>query len=246
LTNRFFVPSEQIRGSKITICGSDARQIRLVLRLAEGKDVEILDGSGRVYAAKIKSLANDKVVCEAISSRAAKSEPEVETTLIQGVPRESRMDFVIQKCTELGIKRFIPAMSERTIVRLDERKKSARASRWQKIAKEAAEQSGRGIIPRIEEIKTFDDAINDSRNYDLCIIPWEMEEKISLKAILQKNKNAKSVLIAIGPEGGFSKEEVEKAKTAGFISVSLGKRILRTETAGIAVLSMINYEREMK
>ncbi len=245
MTHRFFVPQNQIYRSTINISGGDVDHIRRVLRLKVGDEIDVLDGTGRVYATEIKAIRADKVICEAISSRGAKSEPTIKVILMQSIPREAKMDIIIQKCTELGADKIIPVITERTIIKLDDQKKATRLSRWQRIAKEAAEQSARGIIPKIDEIKTFDEALQLSQNFDLCLIPWEMEEKTTLKEILGQNKEAKSILIAIGPEGGFSKAEVELAVKAGFKPVSLGKRILRTETAGIAVLAMINYEFEM-
>jgi 16S rRNA (uracil1498-N3)-methyltransferase len=245
VTHRFFVPQNQVSGTTISITGGDVDHIRRVLRLKEGDEIDVLDGTGRVYAAKIREIKGKEVICEVITSRSAKSEPETKVTLIQSIPREQKMDILIQKCTELGVDRIIPAMSERTIIKLDEKKKASRISRWGRIAKEAAEQSARGMIPRIDEVQSLDEALKSSKDFDLCLIPWEMEEKATLKEVLRENHGAKSVLIAIGPEGGFSKAEVDLAINAGFKPVSLGKRILRTETAGIAVLAMVNYEFEM-
>ena len=243
MTHRFFVPSNQVSKSGASITGDDVNHIRLVLRMKPGDEILVLDGTGRTYACSIKTIKEDKVNCKIISSRSAKSEPETKITLIQSIPRESKMDFIMQKCTELGVSRIIPTITERTIIKLNEEKKEKRHNRWQKIIKEAAEQAGRGIIPKIDEILRFDEALRFSKDHELCVIPWEMEEKTSLKQVL--DQAPKNILIAIGPEGGFSKTEVEKAVRAGFKPVSLGKRILRTETAGIAVLSMISYALEM-
>ena len=232
--HRFFVPHHQISGSEVTIEGADADQIKNVLRLKPGEEIEVLDGAGKVYAANIKEVRKDRITCSIASSMSVKNEPKVKIAIIQSIPRESKMDFIIQKCTELGVDKIIPCVSERTIIKLDDDRKDKRLVRWQRIAKEAAEQSSRGMIPTIEEVKRFKDALKESENYDLSIIPWELEEEVSIKDLLKKNKNAKSILIAIGPEGGFSKEEVELAKKSGFKPASLGKRILRTETAPVA------------
>jgi 16S rRNA (uracil1498-N3)-methyltransferase len=245
MTHRFFVPSHQISGPRVTIMGSDAKQIKNVLKLKEGDMLEVLDGSSKVFAVKINSVKSDEVLCFVTSSRSMKTEPAVKITLIQSIAREAKMDMVIQKCTELGVTKIVPVVSERTIIKLDQEKKDKRLSRWQRIAKEAAEQSSRAVVPGIEEIKDFAEALGQEKGTDLKLIPWEMEEKTSIKTVLKENKKVKSLSLAIGPEGGFSSKEVKEAKAAGFIPVSLGKRILRTETAGIAVLSMINYEFEM-
>jgi len=243
VTRRFFIPPGNISGSRALITGSDVDHARRVLRLKEGDSIELRDGSGRVFASKIISLKADSISCEVISSRSARSEPKTKVSLLQSIPKESKMDMIIQKCTELGVSEIIPVQSERSVVRLSEEKKKSRLARWQKIAKEAAEQSGRGIIPRINAILDFNESLKLAGNFDLSVIPWEMEEKTTLKKHL--NSGVASILIAVGPEGGFSKAEVDKAVEAGFRSVSLGKRILRTETAGIAALAMINYALEM-
>lgn len=245
MTHRFFVPPHQISKSSLTISGADVNQIKNVLRLQAGDKIEVLDGTGKVYSATIKNILKDEILCEISSSRSMGSEPSLVITLIQSVPRESKMDFIIQKCTELGVSKIIPVISERTIIKLGEEKKDKRLARWRKIAKEAAEQSGRGKIPEITEVVNLSEALKQAKNHDLSIIPYEMEEDSSIKNILIKNKEIRSIMLAIGPEGGFSKEEVENAKKSGFRSVSLGKRILRTETAGMAALSMINYEFEL-
>lgn len=245
MTHRFFVPQHQISRSTITIIGSDAHQLRNVLRLPAGSEIAVMDGTGRVYTAKITAIEKDKVLCEQISSISPKSLPKIEVTLLQSIPRESKMDLIIQKSTELGVSRIIPAISERTIIKLGDEKKEKRLLRWERIAKEAAEQSVRELIPKIDEVRNFGEAIKEAGDHDISLIPWEMEEETTIKDILKKNKKARTILIAIGPEGGFSKEEIDIAKKAGLKPVSLGKRILRTETAGIAVLAMINYEFEI-
>ena len=145
------------------------------------------------------------------------------------------MDFIVQKCTELGVSEIIPVVSERSVA------KGEKSGRWQKIAKEAAEQSGRALIPKISALTDFKSLLKKKNEFDLALIPWELEKTNKLKAILQ-NSSPKNIIILIGPEGGFSSQEIEQAKAAGFIPVSLGKRILRAETAGLAILSMIMYE----
>jgi 16S rRNA (uracil1498-N3)-methyltransferase len=230
---RVFVPKEQLP----FIIGSDAHYLKDVLRSKPGDLIDLLDGTGMIYRAKITKLEKDRISCEIISSQEAKSEPAVKITLAQALPKGHKMDFIVEKCTELGVSRIIPVLTERAVA------KSAKLERWRKIAKEAAEQSGRAIIPEIYELTTFDDILKLSKDYALAIIPWEAEENISLKSTLTTYppNHLSTILVLIGPEGGFSQKEVEKAKKAGFESVSLGKRILRAETAGMATLAMVLY-----
>jgi 16S rRNA (uracil1498-N3)-methyltransferase len=147
------------------------------------------------------------------------------------------MDFIIEKCAELGVWSIIPMVTERTIAA------SMKLDRWKKLAKEAAEQCTRATIPEITNLQTFEEILKSAKQYHLALIPWELEKKKTLKQAL-KSLHLPHILVVIGPEGGFSQKEIESAKRAGFTSVSLGPRILRTETAGLAILSMINYEYE--
>ena len=242
--HRFFIQAENIKRNTARISGSDINHIKNVLRLNPGDDLELFDGTGNVYAAKIKKIDKKEVVCEIASYRESKSEPHVQVTIIQCLPKGPKINLIIQKLTEIGVYKIIPAISERSIPNLSEEKMEKKVLRWQRIAKEASEQSARGIVPHVMEIKPFEKALEETKNAGLKLIPWEMEDKRTLKEILKKNKKVESISIAIGPEGGFSKEETEKAEKAGFIPISLGKRILRTETAGIVVLADILYELE--
>ena len=155
------------------------------------------------------------------------------------------MELIIQKTTELGIHKIIPLISERSQVKLEPDRTKDKLIRWQKIAKEAAEQSGRLVVPEISPIQTFENALKMAQNYQLALIPWEEEKEKNLKSILKSNKTIKNILLLIGPEGGFSQSEVAQAEKAGFTPTSLGRRILRTETAGLAALAMIQYEYEL-
>lgn len=233
---RLFVPPEDFPN----ITGADAHYVRAVLRLKSGDRLELLDGTGQVYEAEIIGLAKSQVQVKIISSRPAGNEPRVKVTLAQALPKGSKMDFVIEKSVELGVNRIIPVLTERTIG------KNAKLDRWRKLAKEAAEQSGRAIIPEISALTNFTDILKLKSQFDLTLIPWELEKEISLKSILttQPPNQLTTILIVIGPEGGFSQKEVEQARAIGWQTVSLGKRILRTETAGLAVLANIMYERE--
>jgi len=241
---RFFISTDNIKQNTAKLFGSDVHHIRDVLRLKLGDGLELLDGTGKIYATKIATIKKNEINCEIISFRSSKAEPRIQITIMQSLPKASKMDVIVQKLTELGVYKIIPVISERTVVKLSEEKEEKRVIRWQKIVKQASEQSARGIVPHVEEIKSFDEATAKAKNFDLALIPWEMEEKKTLKQTLEKNKKIKSILIAIGPEGGFSRDEIEKAKKAGFIPITLGRRILRTETAGIVAVAGILYEFE--
>jgi 16S rRNA (uracil1498-N3)-methyltransferase len=230
--HRFFVAKEQIP----SITGSDVHHIKDVLRMKVGEQLELLDGTGKIYEAKISELKKDKIICEILSTHIEVSEPKAKVTLAQCLPKAKKMELIIQKCTELGIDQIIPILSERTIARRE------KTDRWRTIAREAAEQSGRSIIPEISPLIKFEDLLKIKDRFDLALIPWELERKTTLKSALKGLARGGRLLILIGPEGGFSTKEVELAKSAGFTPLSLGIRILRTETAGMAILSMINYE----
>lgn len=227
---RVFVPPAQFPD----ITGSDLHYIKAVLRLKPGDKLELLDGTGKVYEAKISRIGKDRASCEIVSSRQEDSEPKTLVTLAQALPKASKMDFVVEKCVELGVHRLIPMTTERTVA------KGAKLDRWRKLAKEAAEQSGRAIIPEVTELSDLDSVLKMRDKFDLALIPWELETKRSLKSLLLPQ--FLNVLVLIGPEGGFSIKEVEAARAAGFQAASLGKRILRTETAGLAALANIIYE----
>jgi 16S rRNA (uracil1498-N3)-methyltransferase len=229
--HRFFVAKDQIP----IISGSDVHHIKDVLRMKVGDELELLDGTGTAYSARISEIKKDQIVCEILSTQTEESELKVKVTLAQCLPKAKKMDLIIQKCTELGAHRIIPTISERSIA------KGEKPVRWKKIVKESAEQCGRSCIPEISPLTTFDDVLKLKQEFDLAIIPWELEKETSLKKTLTTSRPNR-LLVLVGPEGGFSRKEIELAKEAGFVSVSLGPRILRTETVGMAILAMINYE----
>lgn len=229
--HRFFVNKEQIP----VITGSDAHQIKDVLRMKTGDKIDLLDGTGAVYACRIKTIQKNKVDCEILEKRAPGEELPIKLALAQCLPKGKKMDLIIQKCTELGISRIIPTLSERSIA------KAGKPERWKKIAKEAAEQCGRTSIPEISPLTKFEDVLKLKTPCALALIPWELEKEITLKQML-KDRKSSDIFVLIGPEGGFSRKEIELAVDAGFTPVTLGKAILRTETAGMAILAAIRYE----
>lgn len=227
---RFFVSQDTFPN----ITGSDVHHIKNVLRLKPGETIELCDGLGKVYEAKILDMDNNQVNCRIISETQTNAEPAVKVTLAQCLPKGKKMDLIVQKATELGATKIIPVLAERSV------SKAYKISRWQKIAREAAEQSGRAIIPEVQETTSLKQLLAQAKNFDLALIPWELEKDNNLKKVLL-NKTPKSILVVIGPEGGFSQSEINQAKEVGFKPISLGPRILRTETAGLATLASINY-----
>lgn len=240
--NRFFVNRENIEETAITITGEDVQHISKVLRLQKGDRIMLCDGEGSDYLAEILEMDKHSVRTKVLDKGVSKGEPDIEAVLYQGIPKSAKMDLIIQKCTEMGIKRIVPVFTARTVVKLesekDERKK---VERWSKIAEEAAKQSGRGIVPIIDMPMNLSGALDDAKQLDIVIVPYELEDSVSVKEALKKDR-VESIGFFIGPEGGFQADEVQEAKSAGAIPVTLGSRILRTETAGLAVLAAIMYE----
>ena len=233
--SKFFVPKENISEDKIIIEGGDVSHISKVLRMSEGDELTLCDGRGVDYIATISEIDVKRIVCEIREKKKSDTEAEIEVTLVQGLPKASKMDYIIQKTTELGIRRIIPCALSRCVVKLENRKaEEKKVERWRKISEEAAKQSGRGVIP--------EEAIKELRDYDIVFVPYECEEENNIKSVLTSVEKPKKVGFIIGPEGGFDIAEIEKIRSAGIKTVTLGKRILITETAGEAVLSMIMYE----
>lgn len=241
--HRFFVDKGMIIDGGAKIEGDDAAHISKVLRLRRGDEIIVCDGNGFEYVCSISSVDKKEVECRIQEIREVVSEPPVKVDLYQAMPKASKMDLIVQKCTELGIYNIIPMDTERVVVRMEKKNDFMnKVSRWKKIAQEAAKQSGRGRIPDISDPVKYDDAVENLKDYDLVIMPYEKEESTGLKEALRCKNKINNVAILIGPEGGFTEDEVNKAKGNGAVSVTLGPRILRTETAGFSCLSMVMYE----
>jgi len=250
MTNRFFV--EDISGERAEISGSESHHLKDVLRKKKGDAVFLFDGKGAEYKAEIERFTGDSVVLKVLTKMQKSIEPRIKINLFQSIPKINKFDYIVEKATELGVSKIVPVVSERTQVPLIKETDFAnkKLTRWRKIAISAAKQSGRAVIPEITEITDFKDTIksvcvNKISSESLSLIPWESEDKITLKEILKTaNPQLSTVNLFIGPEGGFAAAEIELAKKCGILPVSLGKRILRTETAPIAVISNILYELE--
>lgn len=237
---RFFISSESVADGSFTLYPDDIKHIINVLRMKEGEVLTLCDSKGFDYKCKIKDISKNSISLELISKDKSVSEPDVKITLYQGIPKQDKMELIIQKAVELGIYRIVPVDTERAIVSL-KGKEDKKISRWQKIAESASKQSGRGIIPEIAPVMTFTEAVTEASREGLAFIPYELEEEKMLSTII-KGFSEETMSYFIGPEGGFSEKEIALAKDHKIIPVSLGKRILRTETAGLAVLSAIMYE----
>jgi len=240
--SRFFVSKNNISDKRILIDGEDVLHISRVLRMREGDELTICDGDKTDYLCKISSISKKEVICDIITRIENQNESDVLVTLYQGVPKGAKMDLIIQKCVELGITEIVPVAAERSIVKIKPGEFGGKRTRYQRVAYEAAKQCGRGIIPAIAEVTTFKSA--DMTRHDLIIIAYEDEKGTTLKSLLKANLKAKDIAIVIGPEGGLERAEVDVLTQKGGTAVTLGPRILRTETAGMAALAMILYEIE--
>lgn len=241
---KFFVPKENIKEDKIIINTEDVSHITRVLRMGEGDTLLLCDGKGYDYNAEITNISAKEIICKILKSRKSNTEPNIEVTLFQGLPKASKMEYIIQKTTELGITKIVPCKMSRCVVKLENVKaESKKIERWQKIAESAAKQSGRGIVPEIAPVADISSAITQLKEQDIAFAPYECEDTQSLREVLQSVDKPLKIGFIIGPEGGFDMSEIEKLHEAGIKTVTLGKRILRTETAGEAVLAMTMYEK---
>lgn len=239
----FFVNSNQVNDNKIFINNSDVNHIKNVLRKKIGDKICVVV-DGICYNTKIISLSADSVECEIIE-KINENKNGVMITIFQGLAKADKIEYIIQKCTELGVYEIIPTEMERCVVKLDEKDKNKKIERWQKIAEVAAKQSLRNDILKVENIMSLNQAMSFFKDYDYVIMAYEKEEN-SLKNVIRNiEKSNPKIAVIIGPEGGIDENEADKLVSAGAISVSLGKRILRTETAPVAIASMIMYELEM-
>lgn len=239
--HRFFIDSNQLTDNTIIIEGPDFKHIKNVLRMAEGDKLEVvLDRY--VYVSEIDTIDKDKVYLNILSKEKGKGESPINIVLFQGLAKGDKMDYIIQKATELGVSEIYPLITRRTIVNLDNKKREEKKiNRWQTIAMESAKQCKREIIPRVHNILTFNQMINLLRNQENILIPYELEESYGLGEFIQNYKKDK-INIIIGPEGGFQFEEVERVKGIGGRSISMGSRILRTETAALVLSSILQFQ----
>lgn len=242
---RFFVTPDQVGEDKIRIQGSDVNHMKNVLRMRPGEEVMVSDGNNRQYRCRVEDYPEGEAVLAILEAGLVDTELPSRIYLFQGLPKQEKMELIVQKAVELGVCQVIPVQTRRCVVKLDAKKAAKKVQRWQQIAESAAKQAGRGYIPAVSEVMTFQEALAFSEALDIRLIPYELADGMEgTRKILDGIRPGQSVGIFIGPEGGFEKEEVSRAVEAGAMPITLGKRILRTETAGIAVLSILMYRLE--
>lgn len=237
---RYFCADENINGKSVRVAGSDARHLKTILRAEIGSIISVVTESNE-FNAEIIEINKEDVVCEIIEEINRNNETKINITLCQGIPKQTKMETIIQQNVELGIKSFIPLITERTVVKLnDKEREQKKLERWRKIAKESSKQSKRNIIPTVEDIVTVKELVERLKNENAeIIVPYELEDMKILKDVLSQPKD--NYYIIIGPEGGFDIKEIEMFQEIGAQIVTLGKRILRTETAGIVAASVVMY-----
>ena len=240
--HRFFAAPGQIGEKEIVITGADVNHIRNVLRMRTEEEVLIADGRGAEYRCKLTELGENEVRAQILWKLDGNAELASAITLFQGLPKSDKMDLIVQKCVELGVDRIVPVSTKRAVVKLDAKKEQTRLKRWNTISESAAKQSGRGVIPEVSGVMSFGKALEEAKKLDVLLIPYERAEHMAeTRRVMGEIRPGQSVGIFIGPEGGFEESEVEEAVAAGAKAITLGKRILRTETAGLAVMAMLGY-----
>ena len=246
---QFFVDQSRIheREGLAYITGADVNHISHVLRMKQGEQFYITDGASQgKYLCALKAVSEEQVVCDILQRLSEGCELPCEIVLYQGLPKADKMELIIQKAVELGASRIVPVATKRSVVKLDAKKAQAKISRWQGIAEAAAKQSKRDIIPVIGDLMTLKEALKEAEDFEVSLMPYENAEGMTFtRSLLEGIRPGQRVAIFIGPEGGFDESEVEAALSMGTKPVTLGRRILRTETAGLAILSMLVYVLEV-
>ena len=239
----FFVPPSQVEETEIVIRGSDVNHMKNVLRMKPGEEVSVSDGNNCRYLCRITEyMETGEAILTVIQREENDTELPSKIYLFQGLPKQEKMEFIVQKAVELGVYQIIPVALKRCVVKLDEKKARKKVSRWQEISKSAAKQSGRGIVPEVKNVLSWKEALELAAKLDVRLIPYELAEGMDkTKKLLAAIQPGQSIGIFIGPEGGFEKAEVSEALEKGAEAVTLGRRILRTETAGITTLSVFMF-----
>ena len=243
---QFFVEPHQISDKTVRIEGQDVNHIKNVLRMKIGEELSVSNGvDGKEYRCGIVSLDEESITCELRFVKEDGVELPSEVYLFQGLPKADKMELIIQKAVELGVHAVVPVSTKRCVVKLDDKKAKQKIARWQGISEAAAKQSKRRIVPEVKDVMSFKEALNFVKDFEVKLIPYELAEDMSkTKEIISDLQSGQRIAIFIGPEGGFEEAEVESAMTVGVHPITLGKRILRTETAGFTVLSWVMYQLE--
>lgn len=241
----FFVIPEQVGETEIYVTGQDVNHMKNVLRMKIGEQVEISDGNNKKYLCEVSAYEEEQAVLRILEIREADTELKSRLYLFQGLPKNDKMELIVQKAVELGAYEVIPVSMKRCVVKLDAKKAAKKVERWNSISESAAKQAGRSIIPKVSDVVSYQEALERAEQLDVVLVPYELEEGMAeTKKLLHQIQPGQSVGIFIGPEGGFEREEVEQAIEAGAHPVTLGRRILRTETAGFTMLSILMFELE--
>ncbi len=242
---QFFADNSQIdrQANRVIITGDDYNHMKNVLRIRPGEEFSVrCPGEPAEYRCSVIEYTSSDAVCEIRFIKEDDTELPVSVTIYQGLPKADKFETVIQKCVELGACRVVPVRTARSIVKLDDKKAESKCARWNQIAEGAAKQSQRGIIPSVGPVMDFDEALEDSKDFEMKLIPYELAgDMASTRELMGRIKPGDRIGIFIGPEGGFESSEVDKASQAGFIPITLGRRILRTETAAMTVMSWLVY-----
>lgn len=246
----FYIKNNQIKADIIEIIGDDYNHIKNVLRCKIGEKLDVCDEMSTRYKTQIEDFTDKTVVCKIQAIEENTTEPNIDVTLYQGLPKSDKLELIIQKTTEMGVNHIYPTLMARSIVKLDEKNIEKKKERWNKICLEASKQSGRQKVPNVYKAINFKNIIENISKYDIVLLPYENEKSVTLKKAISEiksnNIDVKSIAIIIGPEGGFSEEEVNTLSSyKNVYTVSLGPRILRTETAGVATIAMLMYEFEL-
>lgn len=243
--HHFFVTPDQVFDETIVIDGQDVNHMKNVLRMKLGEQVKISDGNNKNYLCEIQELTDAEVRLGILEELEENTELDSKIYLFQGLPKNDKMELIVQKAVELGAYQIIPVATKRAVVKLDAKKAAKKVERWNGISESAAKQAGRSVIPEVTEVLTFTEALKKAQELDVILIPYELAEGMKeTKEIISNISKGQSIGIFIGPEGGFEVSEVEKAIEMGAKSITLGRRILRTETAGMTILSILMFELE--
>lgn len=241
--SRFYVSPNSVKDGKIYVEREGCHHIIDVMRLGKGDGVVVFDGTGKEYVGKIGSVNNKRVIIDILKTRIVDRRQSVRISLAQAIPKKDKMDLIVQKATELGIDEIVPFESSRTVVKSKGERSGHKIERWFKIAIEASKQCGRSRVPKVQNIAHFNSVLDDIPKYGLAIMPCLADNKTTLlKSALKKVSKPDNVLVIIGPEGGFSEDEIDKANARGAVLVSLGDLVLRSDTAAIAAISILNHE----
>ena len=241
----FFVTPSQVEGERIYIEGSDVNHMKNVLRMRPGEAVAISDGDNLKYRCVVEGYEEGRAVLAIQQRMPVDTELPCRITLFQGLPKQDKMELIVQKAVELGASQVVPVATRRSVVKLDEKKAAKKLQRWQQIAESAAKQAGRGYIPQVSSVLSYQEALEKAGELDVLLIPYELAEGMEeARKVVASIAQGQSVGIFIGPEGGFEKEEGDAAIHQGAKAITLGRRILRTETAGLAILSILMFRLE--